>query len=71
VTGDWKRFLRPGVTLPFCPGCGHRILLRHLLTAVDELDLDIDQMLFVSGIGCGGWIPSPCINSDTLHCRPG
>jgi len=71
VTGDWKRLLRPGVTLPFCPGCGHRILLRHLLTAVDELDLDIDQMLFVSGIGCGGWIPSPCINSDTLHCLHG
>jgi len=71
VTGDWKRFLRPGVTLPFCPGCGHRILLRHLLTAVDELDLDIDGMLFVSGIGCGGWIPSPCINADTLHCLHG
>ncbi len=71
MTGDWKRFLRPGVTLPFCPGCGHRILLRHLLTAVDELDLDIDGMLFVSGIGCGGWIPSPCINADTLHCLHG
>ncbi len=71
MSGDWKQLLRPGVTLPFCPGCGHRILLRHLLTAIDELGLDIDRMLFVSGIGCGGWIPSPCINADTLHCLHG
>ncbi len=71
MSGDWKQLLRPGVTLPFCPGCGHRILLRHLLTAVDELGLDLDRMLFVSGIGCGGWIPSPCINADTLHCLHG
>ncbi len=71
MTGDWRRFLRPGVTLPFCAGCGHRILLRHLLAAIDEMELDIDRMLFVSGIGCAGWIPSPCINADTLHCLHG
>ncbi len=71
MTETWRRFLRPGVALPFCPGCGHRILLRHLLTAIDEMRLDIDRMLFVSGIGCGGWIPSPCINADTLHCLHG
>ncbi len=71
MSADWRRFLRPGVTLPFCPGCGHRILLRHLLTAIDELGLDIDRTLFVSGIGCAGWIPSPCINADTLHCLHG
>ncbi len=71
MMAGWRRFLRPGVTLPFCSGCGHRILLRHLLTAVDELGLDIDQTLFVSGIGCGGWIPSPCINADTMHCLHG
>ncbi|MBN1151736.1 MAG: 2-oxoglutarate synthase [Dehalococcoidia bacterium] len=71
MSDGWRRFLRPGVNLPFCPGCGHRLLLRHLLTAIDELGLDIDGMLFVSGIGCGGWIPSPCINADTLHCLHG
>jgi len=71
MSDGWRRLLRPGVTLPFCPGCGHRLLLRHLLTAIDELDLDIDRLLFVSGIGCGGWIPSPCINGDTLHCLHG
>jgi 2-oxoglutarate/2-oxoacid ferredoxin oxidoreductase subunit beta len=71
MSDGWRALLRPGVTLPFCPGCGHRLLLRHLLTAIDELGLDMDRTLFVSGIGCGGWIPSPCINGDTLHCLHG
>ena len=71
MSDGWRSYLRPGVTLPFCPGCGHRLLLRHLLTAIDEMGLDIDRYLFVSGIGCGGWIPSPCINGDTLHCLHG
>jgi len=71
MSDGWRTLLRPGVTLPFCPGCGHRLLLRHLLTAIDELGLDMDRTLFVSGIGCGGWIPSPCINGDTLHCLHG
>jgi len=68
---DLKRYLRPGVSLPFCPGCGHRILLRLILKAIDELEIDIDDMLFVSGIGCAGWIPSPHFNADTLHTLHG
>jgi 2-oxoglutarate ferredoxin oxidoreductase subunit beta len=28
-------------------------------------------MLFVSGIGCGGWIPSPHFDADTLHVTHG
>ncbi len=71
MSEGWKTLLRPGVTLPFCPGCGHRLVLRHLLTAIDELGLNMDSTLFVSGIGCGGWIPSPCIYGDTLHCLHG
>ncbi len=71
MSGEWRRFLRPDVTLPFCPGCGHRLLLKHILVAIDEMELDIDGMLFVSGIGCAGWIPSPCFNADTLHCLHG
>jgi len=71
MSNEWRDYLRPGVTLPFCPGCGHRLLLKHVLTAIVELGLDINKVLFVSGIGCGGWIPSPCINTDTLHCLHG
>ncbi len=68
---DLKQYLRPGVTLPFCPGCGHRTLLRLILRAIDELEINIDDMLFVSGIGCAGWIPSPHFNADTLHTLHG
>jgi len=42
-----------------------------ILRAVDELGLDFSQMLFVSGIGCGGWIPSPHYDTDTLHVTHG
>jgi len=68
---DLKQYLRPGVTLPFCPGCGDRILLRLILRAIDELKINIDDMLFVSGIGCAAWIPSPNFNADTLHTLHG
>ncbi len=68
---DVKQLMRPDIEIPFCPGCGHRILLRLILTAIAELQMNIDDMLFVSGIGCGGWIPSPHFNADTLHTLHG
>lgn len=42
-----------------------------ILRSVDELNLDINKMLFVSGIGCAGWIPSPHFAADTLHTTHG
>lgn len=68
---DLEQYLRPGVRTPFCPGCGHRILVRLILRAIDELKINIDDMLFVSGIGCAAWIPSPHFNADTLHTLHG
>ncbi len=69
---DMDKYLRPEVkTTPFCPGCGHGILMGLLLRAVDELGLDMREVLFVSGIGCAGWIPSPHFNADTLHTLHG
>ena len=69
---DLATYLRPGVeSTPFCPGCGHGILMNLILRAIDELGLDMDEMLFVSGIGCAAWIPSPNFNADTLHTLHG
>ncbi len=69
---DVKQYLRPEAPpMPFCPGCGDKILLRLILTAIDELKLNMDDMLFVSGIGCAAWIPSPHFNADTLHTLHG
>ncbi len=56
---------------PFCAGCGHGILLGAILRAIREVGLDQEKMLFVSGIGCAGWIPSPHFAADTLHTTHG
>jgi 2-oxoglutarate/2-oxoacid ferredoxin oxidoreductase subunit beta len=72
TTASIKRMIRPDAfPTPFCPGCGHGILMGAILRAVDELGLNMDEMLFVSGIGCGGWIPSPHYAADTLHVTHG
>lgn len=67
-----EKYIRPGVKVtPFCPGCGHGILMGLILRAIDELRMDMKKMLFVSGIGCAAWIPSPHFNGDTLHTLHG
>jgi 2-oxoglutarate/2-oxoacid ferredoxin oxidoreductase subunit beta len=56
---------------PFCPGCGHGILMNAVLRAIAELEYNMKEMLFVSGIGCAAWIPSPHFKADTLHTLHG
>ena len=69
---DLENYMRPEVkSTPFCPGCGHGILMNSILRAIDELHLNMNDMLFVSGIGCAAWIPSPHFNADTLHTLHG
>jgi 2-oxoglutarate ferredoxin oxidoreductase subunit beta len=69
---DLEQYLRPDVkSTPFCPGCGHGILMNNILRAIDDLRLPLEKMLFVSGIGCAAWIPSPHFNADTLHTLHG
>jgi 2-oxoglutarate ferredoxin oxidoreductase subunit beta len=67
-----EKYLRPEIkATPFCPGCGHGILMGLILRAIDALGLDMDRLLFVSGIGCAAWIPSPHFKADTLHTLHG
>jgi 2-oxoglutarate ferredoxin oxidoreductase subunit beta len=69
---DMQRYLRDGLGVTtFCAGCGHGILMGAILRAVDQLGLDQQKMLFVSGIGCAAWIPSPHFKADTLHTLHG
>lgn len=56
---------------PFCPGCGHGILMGAILRAISEMGIEMREMLFVSGIGCAAWIPSPHFKADTLHTLHG
>ena len=69
---ETRKYMRPEVkSTPFCPGCGHRTLMNLILRAIDEIQINMDEMLFVSGIGCAAWIPSPNYNADTLHTLHG
>jgi 2-oxoglutarate ferredoxin oxidoreductase subunit beta len=72
MTRAMEKYLRPGVKgTPFCPGCGHGILMGLILRAIDDLKMDMKKMVFVSGIGCAAWIPSPHFDGDTLHTLHG
>jgi 2-oxoglutarate ferredoxin oxidoreductase subunit beta len=55
----------------FCPGCGCGIILNSFLRAIEDLGIDQDKILAVSGIGCSAWIPSPNFKGDTLHTTHG
>jgi 2-oxoglutarate ferredoxin oxidoreductase subunit beta len=67
-----RKFVRPHVTrTTTCPGCGNGIATQAILRAIDELKLKMDDFVFVSGIGCSAWIPSPFFAADTLHTTHG
>ena len=55
----------------FCAGCGCGTVLNNFVHAVDELEIDPKDMIFVTGIGCSSWIPSPYFKGDTLHTTHG
>lgn len=54
----------------FCVGCGVGSVLNHTLRAVDELQLDIDRVVFASGIGCSSRLPG-YIDANGLHTTHG
>ena len=66
------RYLRPGAELTTaCPGCGDGMIAHSVLRAIDRMGMEMDGFVFVCGIGCAGWIPSPYFNADTLHTTHG
>ncbi len=66
-----EKYLRKGM-LPtiFCNGCGHGSSLDYTFRAIEELGLDLDDIVFASGIGCSSRIPG-YINADGLHTTHG
>lgn len=56
----------------FCPGCGNGIVMSAFLRAVNRIGYkDLKKFVFVSGIGCAAWIPSPYIKADSIHVAHG
>ncbi len=54
----------------WCEGCGNGILLGGLFEALDELQLDMDKTVVVSGIGCIGRAAG-YVNVDSFHTTHG
>ena len=72
VTHPYEKYIRPSaLRTTNCPGCGNGILAQSILRAIDEEGLDMDDFVFVSGIGCAAWIPSPFFHADILHTTHG
>lgn len=67
-----RKYMRPHVArTTTCPGCGIGTVSQAFLRAVDSLGISFDDCVFVAGIGCSAWIPTPLYNGDTLHTMHG
>ncbi len=54
----------------WCPGCGHGIIMGAMIRAIDQVGLDQDKTVVVSGIGCSSRATG-YMNFDTLHTTHG
>jgi 2-oxoglutarate ferredoxin oxidoreductase subunit beta len=68
---DYRAYLRLDM-MPhiLCPGCGHGIVLKAILRAIERLGLPRDQVAFVSGIGCSSRLVG-YVDFCTLHTTHG
>ncbi len=66
------KYLRHHKKFPhvWCPGCGNGIVLGALIRAIERLSLEKDDIVFASGIGCSGRMPT-YVDFNTLHTTHG
>jgi len=65
------KYLRKGMwPTIFCTGCGHGSVLDYTFWALEDLGLNMDKVVFVSGIGCSSRLPG-YIEADGLHTTHG
>ncbi|MFH1053888.1 MAG: 2-oxoacid:ferredoxin oxidoreductase subunit beta [Candidatus Woesearchaeota archaeon] len=60
-----------GVENSWCPGCGDHMILQAMKLALKELKIPHEELVFVSGIGCGSKFPHyvNAYGMETLHGR--
>jgi len=67
----YEKFLRKDrIPHIWCEGCGNGIILNCFARALDELNIDLNQVVVVSGIGCIGRV-SGYTNTDSFHTTHG
>ncbi len=66
-----ERSYSEDIWIDWCPGCGNFAILKAVLRAFDELEIDEEKTVIVSGIGCSGKIAHYIkVNGvHTLHGR--
>jgi 2-oxoglutarate ferredoxin oxidoreductase subunit beta len=71
IEHPFLKYLRSAV-IPhiWCSGCGNGIVLNCFVHAMDELKLDLDKLVVVSGIGCIGRTAG-YTNTDSFHTTHG
>lgn len=55
--------------MDFCPGCGHGIISRLIMEAIEELE-QTDNIMFPIGVGCSSNLGAG-LDCDRLHCSHG
>ncbi len=67
-----ERYLRHSKKFPnvWCAGCGIGIVLGAIIRAVDELQLNKNDVALISGIGCTGRMPV-YVDFNTMHTTHG
>jgi 2-oxoglutarate ferredoxin oxidoreductase subunit beta len=66
------KYLRHHKKFPhvWCPGCGNGIVLGALIRAIERVGLKKDDIVFASGIGCSGRMPT-YVDFNTMHTTHG
>jgi len=66
------KYLRHHKKFPnvWCPGCGNGVVLGSLIRAIERLDLEKDDIVLASGIGCSGRM-STYVDFNTIHTTHG
>jgi 2-oxoglutarate ferredoxin oxidoreductase subunit beta len=68
---DYEKYIRYRTfPTPWCPGCGIGIILKSIAMSFAELNVNPDDIVVVSGIGCSGRMPT-FFNTNTLHVTHG
>jgi 2-oxoglutarate ferredoxin oxidoreductase subunit beta len=68
---DYGPYLRDRkFPLIWCSGCGHGIVMKAILRAVERVGWNRDDMVMVSGIGCSSRMPG-YVDFNTLHTTHG
>lgn len=55
--------------MDFCPGCGHGIISRLIMEAIEELE-QTENIMFPIGVGCSSNLGAG-LDCDRLHCSHG